>query len=272
MTGAPTNPMRNQAARNNAHYEPLFSQLKADLGPDSLRFEADCLAYELSQIPGIPESALVLDAGCGNGRYAAAWRRLFPSARVIGVDINRMILSKGLICPDALRPINGNLEALPFESGSFDIVMSRGVIQHTANPHQALKELLRVCKAGGLLYFYTYRHGWYDVVLGGARRIAGRIGTATCSRVIYGVCNSLRLDPRAPAMILDELFVPIRFAFSEQTILEWLRSSGTSLASIQPVVHAQFGNLSLPVDRRTKLLHRLLPKNGLITLAVQLQS
>jgi hypothetical protein len=69
-------------------------------------------------------------------------------------------------------------------------------------------------------------------------------------------------------MILDELFVPIRFAFSEETIAEWLYSSGVPLSSVQSLVHAQFGDIRLPVNRRTRWLYRLAPKNGLISLAV----
>jgi SAM-dependent methyltransferase len=166
--------------------------------------------------------------------------------------------------------VNGNLESLPFKSASFDVVMSRGAIQHTADPRRALEELLRVCKPGGLLYFYTYRHGWYDVVLGFFRKLAKAAGTPACSRAVYGFCRLLRLDPRAPSMILDELFVPIRYAFSPQTILDWLRSSKVPLASVHPVRHAQFGDLDLPIDRRTKWVYRMVPKNGLITLAVRL--
>ncbi len=262
--------MAKSTEQTNAHYGPLFSQFKSELGSGgSLQFETDCLAYELSQVPGIPERALVLDAGCGTGRYAAAWRRLFPSATVVGVDINDHILSHGQVDPQALAPINGNLEMLPFKSGAFDVVMSRGAIQHTRQPRQALNELLRVCRPGGILYFYTYRHGWYDVVLGRFRAVANRIGTARCTRLIQGVSRALGLDPRAPTMILDELFVPIRFAFTEQTILGWLHSSGVPIASVQPVQHAQFGQLPLSVDRRTRWLYRFAPKNGLITLAVQ---
>jgi SAM-dependent methyltransferase len=260
--------MSDSTDQTKAHYAPLFSRFKADLGPGALRVETECLAYELSQISGIPESALVLDAGCGTGRYAAAWHNLFPSARIIGVDINDAILENGLVDAGSLSPVNGNLEALPFRSGSFDVVMSRGVIQHTANPRQALLELLRVCKAGGICYFYTYRHGWYDVVLGVFRRIAKGLGASFCSRTIYAVCRWLRLDPRVSTMILDELFVPIRHSFSEKTIAEWLHSSGIPLSSVQPVLHAQFANIRLPVDRRTRWLYRLAPKIGLITLAV----
>jgi len=258
------------ADRTTAHYAPLFSRFTAEVGAGAHAFETRCLAFELAQIPGVPESGLVLDAGCGTGRYAAAWRALMPSARVIGVDINQTILRTGLVAPEALVPIRGNLEALPFASGTFDVVMSRGVIHHTPDPARALRELVRVCKRGGLLYFYAYRHGSYDTMLRPLRWVARRLGTSACSRVLYAVSRALRLDPRVPTMALDELFVPIRWAFSEDRVREWLASSGAPLAEVQPIVHAQDGNIALPVDGSTRWLLRLLPKTGLITLAVRL--
>jgi ubiquinone/menaquinone biosynthesis C-methylase UbiE len=253
--------------KTNAHYAPLFSRFKAELGNRSLQFETDCLAYEVNQIDDIPAAGLVLDAGCGTGRYAAAWRTLFPSARLIGVDINRVILQTGLVT-DVLAPINGNLEALPFKSGSFDVVMSRGALPATFDPPQAVKELLRVCKPGGLFYFYTYRYAAFDVVLAPFRFVAKVVGAPFCSRVIYPLCRLMRLDPRVPTMIMDEIFAPIRNAPSARTVLEWLESSGVPLASIRPIVHAQYGNIDLPVDRRTAWLYRILPKIGVISLAV----
>jgi SAM-dependent methyltransferase len=253
--------------QTRAFYAPLFTRFKEDLTDRSLDFETRCLAFELRQIPDVPQSGVVLDAGCGTGRYSAAWRNLFPAAAVVGVDINDIILKSGQVKAGALTPINGNLEALPFRSGSFDVVMSRGVIMITRNPRRALEELVRVCKPGGLLYFYSYKHGWYDVVLAGFRKIAGLLGFRFCSRVIYGICRLFRLDPRVSTMILDELFVPIRFALREADVLEWLQATGIPRAAIKPVVHAQFSGIPLPVDRRTAWLHRVLPKNGLITLA-----
>ena len=63
--------------------------------------------------------------------------------------------------------------------------------------------------------------------------------------------------------------MPIRNATPEATVLDWLRSSGIELVSIQPIVHAQFGNIELPVDRRSQWLHRLLPKIAVVSFAVQ---
>jgi SAM-dependent methyltransferase len=215
--------MSSSTDKTNTFYAPLFSRFTAEVGTGTPAVETTVLARELSQIDGVPEFALVLDAGSGTGRYSAAWKALYPGATIVGVDINRTILTTGQVNPAALSRVNGTLERLPFANGQFDVVMSRGVIQHTANPRKALEELLRVCKPGGLLYFYTYRHGTYDVVLNQLRKVARAIGSPACSRAIYGICRVLRLDPRAPTMILDELFVPIRFAFKEATIREWPR-------------------------------------------------
>ncbi len=262
--------MPDSLERTKAHYAPLFSRFTADVGAGAPQFERDCLAFELSQVAGLPQSGLVLDAGCGSGRYSAAWHALFPAATVIGIDINDVVLRHGLVDPQALAPVHGNLESLPFRTGAFDVVMSRGVIQHTADPRQALSELVRICKPGGILFFYTYRHGWYDVALGQLRKVAAWLGVRPCSRAIYAVSRAARFDPRVPAMILDELFVPIRFAFSEETIREWLHACGVADGSIRPVQHAQFANLALPVNRQTRWLRRIIPTNGLIALAVHL--
>jgi len=61
--GHPPRSNARHPRQNNAHYVPLFSRFKADVCDGSVRFETQCLAYELDQIPDIPESALVLDAG-----------------------------------------------------------------------------------------------------------------------------------------------------------------------------------------------------------------
>jgi SAM-dependent methyltransferase len=262
--------MSESAARNNDHYAPLFSRFTAEVtsgAGSKVDFEVDCLAYELRQVPAVPDGGLVLDAGCGTGRYSAAWRTLFPSATLVGVDINGRILRDGQVSPGALAPVNGTLLGLPFADGTFDVVMSRGVIQHTAQPDRALRELVRVCKPGGLLFFYTYRYGLYDVGLGIGRKIAAGLGTRVCSRLVYAACKLLRLDPRAATMILDELFVPIRYAFTQDTIESWLRAAGIPGDAIHQVTHAQFGGLRLPVDRRTAFLHRVLPKIGVIEVA-----
>jgi SAM-dependent methyltransferase len=49
-------------------------------------------------------------------------------------------------------------EELPFEEGSFDIVISDNVIDHAGSPARILSEIVRVLAPGGLLYLTVHVH------------------------------------------------------------------------------------------------------------------
>jgi SAM-dependent methyltransferase len=52
-------------------------------------------------------------------------------------------------------------EQLPFDSGSFDIVYSWGVLHHTPDTAKSIREALRVAKPGGRVCVMLYaRHSW----------------------------------------------------------------------------------------------------------------
>jgi ubiquinone/menaquinone biosynthesis C-methylase UbiE len=49
--------------------------------------------------------------------------------------------------------IVGSGEQIPFDDGSFDLVISDNVIDHVSDPNEVMREIYRVLKKGGLLYF-----------------------------------------------------------------------------------------------------------------------
>jgi len=49
---------------------------------------------------------------------------------------------------------HGNVLALPFATSGFAIVFSNGVLHHTVDWEQGVKELVRVLKPGGLGWLY----------------------------------------------------------------------------------------------------------------------
>jgi ubiquinone/menaquinone biosynthesis C-methylase UbiE len=94
-----------------------------------------------------------LDAGCGDGRYLAALEPELPQRRA-GVDISERILETARARVEAdFR--QGNLEALPFADGEFDLVLCSQAIEHVLDADAAVAELVRVLRTGGTLVIST---------------------------------------------------------------------------------------------------------------------
>lgn len=99
----------------------------------------------------VADNSSVLDAGCGNGNYVIdELRKKFKSA--VGIDVDQKFTSKN-VCLD--KVVIGNLDNLPFENNSFDLVVSLWVLEHLQNPNVVFAEINRVLKPGGFFAFVT---------------------------------------------------------------------------------------------------------------------
>ena len=140
------------------HYGNLFK----GFSPDKYFNEAKELLKKRLEVNNIDISEIknwmVLDQGCGGGRYAAAWA-LLGAKKVIGVDISEIGINDAksratLANIPNLEYIQGNVLELPFEDNEFDLVFSNGVLHHTQNWKKGLNEQVRVLKSGGLGWQY----------------------------------------------------------------------------------------------------------------------
>jgi ubiquinone/menaquinone biosynthesis C-methylase UbiE len=93
----------------------------------------------------------VLDVAAGNGNATLAAARRF--ADVVSSDYVGALLERGRARADAERLrvtfAEADAEALPFDDGSFDVVLSTFGVMFTPDHQQAANELLRVCRPGG---------------------------------------------------------------------------------------------------------------------------
>jgi SAM-dependent methyltransferase len=107
-------------------------------------------------LPRLTPEMKLLDVGCGPGSITTGLAQHLTRGEVIGVDLGRETLERAR--RDAQERGIGNLRyeyadvyALPFPDDSFDVVYAHQVMQHLNERSQALVEMLRVLKPGGLI-------------------------------------------------------------------------------------------------------------------------
>ena len=102
-----------------------------------------------------------LDAGCGTGLFSAG--AAARGAAVTSLDVGEGLLSKVAEKCDSVRVV-GDVQHLPFDDQSFDIVLSTEVIEHLRSPATGVQELARVLRPGGTLVLSTPNHAWHWLV------------------------------------------------------------------------------------------------------------
>jgi malonyl-CoA O-methyltransferase len=89
---------------------------------------------------------IILDAGCGKGRFAAELKNQFPTVILHGVDISAELLNEA---PGWLLKKKGTILNLPYEDRMFDAVICVEALEHVIQTEKAVSELCRVVKDNG---------------------------------------------------------------------------------------------------------------------------
>lgn len=142
----------------------------------------------LLQEHAFPTPARVLDLGCGAGTYVRFLTHRGHLA--VGLDYSLPSLQRALAA-DAQRRghyVAGEAYHLPFANACFDLVACIGVYQALASPEQALEEMVRVLRPGGLL-IVEFLNAFEPIAL--TRAVAARL-TGQPTRVRTYSCFQVR--------------------------------------------------------------------------------
>ncbi len=145
-------------------------RVKTGLNPDDLR------------------GKLVLDAGCGGGRYA----RLLGErgANVVGVDLSDAVEKAASLCAEFrnVAIVRADLLDLPLADEAFDVAFSIGVMHHSPDPRGAFAQVASKVRPGGRLVVWLYRKNVMaqEWINSGLRAMTTRMPPALLERLCAG--------------------------------------------------------------------------------------
>jgi len=115
---------------------------------------ADLLEWDLIRRLAKPRPGeRALDVGCGTGQFSLRLAEM--GLRVDALDASPDMLAVARAKSDAVAWREGSAEALPYDDGAFDLVLSVTAIEFMADQDRALREMLRVVRPGGRLVIAT---------------------------------------------------------------------------------------------------------------------
>lgn len=129
---------------------------------------------------GMPDNPVCLDVGCGTGisTFELA-KKLRDGGAIYGIDFSKRMIGQAKQNAERLGfpDINfsmGDAEQLDFPDSMFDLVLSNQTLPFIPGKQQALDEMYRVLKPGGVAALLFYGGSVYQEVLKIAVEVASR--------------------------------------------------------------------------------------------------
>jgi SAM-dependent methyltransferase len=127
---------------------------------------------------------LILDAGCGMGRFAEVAAKY--GGIVVTADLSYAVdVAARNLTPwqDTVHCLQADVRASPFGESTFDLIYSLGVLHHTPDPRNAFLSLVPLLKPGGKITVTLY--SGYNKVYVTSTNFWRRLTTRLPRRLVY---------------------------------------------------------------------------------------
>jgi SAM-dependent methyltransferase len=139
----------------------LYALLGRLIRPLYARFAADAAAL----LEGVP-APRVLEIGPGPGEVAMRLARALPAVELTGLDVDPSMVKVASAraaregVADRVLFMTGDVAAMPFDDGRFDLVLSSFSVHHWPDGAQGFAEIRRVLRPGGRALLFDVPDSW----------------------------------------------------------------------------------------------------------------
>jgi len=214
----------------------------------------------------IPVGARILEIGCGTGQLGAF---LSVGGRaVLGVDMSSASLGlatdfktrHGL---DNCNFMQGNLFDLPLQPESFDLVICKGVLHHTADARAAFASACKLVRPGGYVVVGLYnRIGRIPTTI---RRWYFKLRPRPENASDFVLSEITQSDDKARSWFYDQYMHPHETRHTIDEVLAWFKENDLDYINAAPSIRP--GEALGP---STRLFHRANPGSRFEHLLVQI--
>ena len=100
-------------------------------------------------------AGLLIDLGCGPGLLAKKLRALAPEIRVVGIDIDKIMLNEARTV-GITDLVHASADHLPFRDDSVGLLVSTTSLKDWTNRAEGLAETCRIVRPGGTAFVYDF--------------------------------------------------------------------------------------------------------------------
>lgn len=216
--------MENNAAISNIEketanlYSDCFDRLNK-WDDDTWYKQGEMLFQNLGLTPAKVAGKFCLDGGCGHGTLS--YQLLKNGAKEVwGVDLHNTLKAGAFDKFPNMKHVQASLLKMPIPDNHFDMVVSNGVLHHTADPAQCFREFTRVLKPGGKLVLGVYgKYGLFPWVLSVARIFTVKLPIIP-KNFAKKVIDLLGLSPMTRYQLLDYLYVPCLNRYTPKEVID----------------------------------------------------
>jgi ubiquinone/menaquinone biosynthesis C-methylase UbiE/uncharacterized protein YbaR (Trm112 family) len=201
------------------------------------------------------EGKLVLDVGCGMGRFSDVASRW--GATVVGIDLTSAVDAAyaNIGTRDNVNLAQADVFELPFRDETFDFIFSIGVLHHSPDTRKAFEQLPRLLKPGGRIAIWVYKRMKTSHI---ASDLYRHVTTRLPKRFLYALCHvaipwyhvsrvpvlgevtrrvlptGLHADPEWRVLDTFDWYSPTyQWKHDQSEVLEWFESQG--LVALRPL-------------------------------------